>query len=54
MYYIYKIRLVYQILVITLLIATVFEVCYPGIVKTTVSGVLEDLTFKISKGSDQN
>ena len=25
-----------------------------GIVKATGSGVLEDLTFKISEGSDQN
>ena len=25
-----------------------------GIVKATVSAVLEDLTFKISEGSDQN
>ena len=27
---------------------------YQGIVKATVFGVLEDLTFKISEGSDQN
>ena len=30
------------------------QVWYQGIVKATVSGVLEDLTFKISEGSDQN
>ena len=27
---------------------------YQGIVKATVSGVFEDLNFKISEGSDQN
>ena len=27
---------------------------YQGIVKATVSGVVEDLKFKISEGSDQN
>ena len=27
---------------------------YQGIVKATVSGVFEDLKFKISEGSDQN
>ena len=27
---------------------------YQGIVKATVSGVFEDLMFKISEGSDQN
>ena len=27
---------------------------YQGIVKATVSGVFEDLQFKISEGSDQN
>ena len=27
---------------------------YQGILKSTVSGVLEDLKFKISEGSDQN
>ena len=27
---------------------------YQGIVKASDSGVLEDLTFKISEGSDQN
>ena len=30
------------------------QVWYQGIVKATGSGVLEDLTFKISEGSDQN
>ena len=30
------------------------QVWYQGILKATVSGVLEDLTFKISEGSDQN
>ena len=30
------------------------KVWYQDIVKATVSGVLEDLTFKISEGSDQN
>ena len=30
------------------------QVWYEGIVKATVFGVLEDLTFKISEGSDQN
>ena len=30
------------------------QVWYQGIVKATVSGVLEDLTLKISEGSDQN
>ena len=27
---------------------------YQGIVKATVSGIFEDLKFKISEGSDQN
>ena len=27
---------------------------YQGIVKATISGVFEDLKFKISEGSDQN
>ena len=27
---------------------------YQGIVKATVSGVFEDLKFKVSEGSDQN
>ena len=27
---------------------------YQGIVKATVSGLREDLTFKISEGSDEN
>ena len=36
-------------------VAQVFhQVWYQVIVKATVSGVLEDLTFKISEGSDQN
>ena len=30
------------------------QVWYQGIVKATGSGALEDLTFKISEGSDQN
>ena len=30
------------------------QVWYQGIVKATVSGVFEDLKFKISEGSDQN
>jgi hypothetical protein len=30
------------------------QVWYQGIVKATGSGVLEDLTFKISEGSDQS
>ena len=30
------------------------QVQYQGIVRTTVSGVFEDLKFKISEGSDQN
>ena len=30
------------------------QVWYRGIVRATVSGVLEDLTFYISEGSDQN
>ena len=30
------------------------QVWYQGIEKTTVSGVLEDLAFKISEGLDQN
>ena len=30
------------------------QVWYQGGVKVTVSGVVEDLKFKISKGSDQN
>ena len=30
------------------------QVWYQGIVKATVSGVCEDLKFKISEGSDQN
>jgi hypothetical protein len=31
-----------------------YQVWYQGIVTATVSGVLEDLTFKISEGSDQD
>ena len=30
------------------------KVWYQGILKATVSGVFEDLKFKISEGSDQN
>ena len=30
------------------------QVWYQGIVKATVFGVLEDLNFEISEGSDQN
>ena len=30
------------------------ELGYQGILKATVSGVFEDLKFKISEGSDQN
>ena len=30
------------------------QVWYQGIVKATVSGVLEDLALKVSEGSDQN
>ena len=30
------------------------QVWYQGIVKASVCGVLEDLTFKISEGSNQN
>ena len=32
----------------------VHQVWYQGGVKATVSGVVEDLKFKISEGSDQN
>ena len=32
----------------------VHQVWYQGIVKATVSGVFEDLNFKISEGLDQN
>ena len=48
------------ITVIALLLCTVGCVTffktlsYQGILKATVSGVLEDLRFKISEGSDQN
>ena len=30
------------------------QVCYEGGIKPTVSGVFEDIKFKISEGSDQN
>ena len=45
-YYLYKIH--------TCLHQGMSKVWYQGILKATVSGVFEDLKFKISEGSDQN
>mgnify|MGYP001225242384 CR=1 FL=1 len=39
---------------IVITISRFHQVWYQGGVKATVSGVVEDLKFKISEGSDQN
>ena len=44
----------YYICAKTLLLIDVQLVWYQGIVKSTVSGVFQDLKLKISEGSDQN